>query len=153
MPRPLAIALLVTLPETGPVVVLVRVERPVRTRIALVGLPVIAMSDGVVTLAVTSVRDAFLVAVVIAVRERGLLIAARGTLGEHRSLLTSAHRRAGVLTVVSGAIPVGESGPEPVTRCRLPVEGPAAPRIGLTLQHAFAIAAIVGGRPEGCRPS
>src|SRR5688500_401983 len=153
MPRPLAIALLVTLPETGPVVVLVRVERSVRTRVALVGFPVIAMSDGIVTLAVASVRDAFLVAVVIALRERGLLITARGTLGEHRSLLTSAHRRAGVLAVVSSAIPVREPGPVSVARCRPPVEGPAAPCVRLTLQRAFAIAAIVGSRPGRCRPS
>src|SRR5688572_17744408 len=116
MTRPLAIALLVTLPETGPVVVLVGVERTVRTRVALVCFAVIAMSNRIVAIAVATILDAFCVTVVVAVGERRLLISARGTLREHGNLLTSPHRRASVLAIVAGAVPVGEAGSVPVAR-------------------------------------
>src|SRR5688572_12632611 len=116
MARPLAISLLVTLPETAPVVVLVRVERSVGPRVALVGFPVVAMPHGVVATAIASVLDAFFVAGVEAAGERRLLGSARGTLREHGALLAPSRRYLRLLAVVAGPVTVGEAGAVSVAR-------------------------------------
>src|SRR5687768_11100011 len=110
MARPLAIPLLVTLPETAPVVVLVRVERSVGPGVALVRFPVVAMPHGVVATAIASVVDTFFVAVVEAAGERRFLGSARGTLREHRTLLAPSQRYLRLLAIVAGPVTVGEAG-------------------------------------------
>src|SRR5215208_7070747 len=53
--RSIAVSLLVALPETGAVVVLVRVFRPVRIAVPVIGVAVIAMTDRIVAVAVAAV--------------------------------------------------------------------------------------------------
>src|SRR5688572_31600491 len=88
------IALLVTLPETGAVVVLVGVQGAVGAAVALVGFAIIAMAHGIVAVAVASVGEAALVAALEAIRECRLLIAARRALREERAVVAAAERGA-----------------------------------------------------------
>src|SRR5687768_27327 len=114
--RALAISLFVSLPETGAVVVLVGVERPVRPRIALVGFAVLTVTHRIVAVAVPPIRNAARVAAVVPVREGELLISTRWTLDDHGARVAAAHRRARMLAVVAGPIAVGEAGAVAGTR-------------------------------------
>src|SRR5688572_32899655 len=111
------------------------------------------MPHGIVALAVASVPVILLVAVIVAVRDRGLLVAARRPLHEHRALLASSQRHIRMFAVVAGTVTVGETDPVSVARRRLPVERPAATRILFTADDAIAVAAVVCRGARGGWPA
>src|SRR5215208_2646690 len=127
--RSIAVSLLVALPETGAVVVLVRVFRPVRIAVPVIGVAVIAMTDRIVAVAVAAVAKPSFVSAVEAAGERRLLVGAWGALHVHARIAASALWRQRKLPVVSGAVTVGETDAEPVTLRGAPVERTAGARV------------------------
>src|SRR5829696_8334519 len=72
--RTLPVAVFVPLPEPCPEVGFVSVARTVGRRVAAHAVPVIAMTDGIVTLAVTSIEEAEIMSGLVAGRACGVLI-------------------------------------------------------------------------------